>query len=274
MNAPADDWQYFRTQNDADLRIMADVLGLSFPPRRDSDDVAAWLMLFDLGVTAGRVVPEPTFKVNPSKAERDAALERPTMHLAPLWRHPLTDEDGYAALILPVRVAPADLHRVETMAFGACHDEPDTAEDIGDLIAIPIIDGKPTRPLSQTGYTSAVGFFEADEQGRLVLYANGKAWIAEHLAQARAAAAEWPPHLVEDHCMPFQRIRSALVIEPMAITWRLQRWGCVVPPEARAVCCPDSHALAEFVTAEMPKRDKVRTPPPVYGPPETKKAAA
>jgi hypothetical protein len=243
-----------------DARI-AGWFGLSFPIDPEHDDIAAWWSLLDLGICATRIIREPQYRISREKADRDAALDRPTIHLAPLWRYPITGEEtGIWALMLPVDGGdePSTLSRTLLGDDGF-------AESIADLIALPVDGG---RPLSMTGYTVAIGGFRGDARHRLTLYGSGLAWLKAHMAQARAVAADTPPHLVEQLHLPFPAPGEAavLLLEPDALEWRVVKSDCIVPREVQEIACPDSRKLAEMIDQALRKKERPRTIPKVMGP--------
>lgn len=245
-----------------------------------SEDMAAWLALFDMGVCLANIVTEPRFRVRPLKAERDAALGRDTMHLAPLWRYPICDpslglqaEAGTPALILPVASGSEDMRSsagtefAEVLSLTQMGEEAFAAE-ITDLVALPLKGG---RPRSMTGYTVAVGPMRTNA-GRLVVYGGARSWLDAYLGLVQQIAAETPPHLVEQLHMPFPEPEPSLLVEPRALEWRVTQWRCVIPPTATHIVCPDSRALAELIDGEMRKKERVRTLPIVCGPKEGRAA--
>ncbi len=269
----AQEWQDFEGALFAQ-EIVARAFGLKFPLDPDSADVVAWTVLLELGITAGRVVREPSYRISAEKARRDAELGRQTMHQAPLWRHPIAGEErGEPVLILPVGRGdvPAYAPCSHTLSRYSFEDEDDFLASIADLIAIPV-DG--SRPMSLTGHTIALahpradGHLPLDGPGKLTLYGSGKAWLEAAISNARTIAAETPPHLVEQIHAPFPppTEMGALLIEPKAFEWRIARGDCAIPFEAKEIDCPDSRGLAQLIDAEMRKKDKPRTMPTVRGP--------
>lgn len=246
-----------------DARI-ADWFGLVHPIDENGDDLAAWLALIDLGVCAARIVREPRWRINQDKAARDAGLDRHTMHLAPLWRHPITGEEtGSWALMLPVGGGdePSTLSRIGLHAIG----DADFASRISDLVAIPVDGG---RPLSLSGYTVAIGTFQAQGSKRLTLYGSGMAWLKAFMGRVQALCAETPPHLIEQLHLPFHPPGDdgLLLLEPDAIEWRVCKANCVIPAHVDEIACPDSRGLAEMVDQAMRKKERPRAVPKVLGP--------
>src|SRR5581483_10302001 len=120
------------------------------------------LALVDLGGVRASIVREP--RDAPRKLHaRDWDEDREIVDLAPRWRHAISGpggERGKAAIVVPVSSA-AISGPAETLSLSRL-GEGEFAARLGDLIAIPL-DG--SRPLSFTGYTTAVGHIEADESG-------------------------------------------------------------------------------------------------------------
>lgn len=260
------EWLAFEQANDA-RDCVARAFGLADP---EGEDVAAFLALIGIGVTAGFVVREPRFRHSAGKLARDAALGRPTLHGAPLWRHPITGEEtGEAALILPVMRGPHvdEMLPLDRLAF---EDDADFAAAIDDLIAIPLQSG---RARSLTGHSLAVALRHplgqlAEQDGKLIVFGSGMAWLDAHVAQARRIAVDTPAHLVEQLHLPFPVPTSlgAMLLEPRALEWRITRHDCAIPAGAREVVCPDSRRLAELIDMQMRKKEPVRKLPVVRGP--------
>ncbi len=264
------DWQY------VDL---AASFGLDLGGAEGGDDWAPWLALLDLGIRVTRIVREPSYKAQRDKAARDAALGRPTIHQAPLWRDPLSagkgqpEERGIPALILPVGsmseglearggVEPLSLHRLGDDGF---------LGNISDLIALPLDGG---RPLSMTGFSLVIGEFEPEPNGRLTLWGSGKAWLDAHLLAARASAADTPGHMVEQLHMPFAPPPGVLLTEPRALQWRITAYDCALPRSVTEILCPDSVGLARLIDAEMRKKEPPRPIPTVRAPAHPKEKVA
>lgn len=235
--------------------------GLPFPIDPLSDEFPACLALIDLGIGAANVIAEPRLRISAEKRARDAELGRPTIHAAPTWRHPDADETGTAALILPVSL---DWPHSRAMSLRQAGSDEAFAARIADMIAIPL-DG--SRPLSRTGHTLAVGPFNVAKE-RLVLHAGGKAWLDAHLAQAHRICADTPAHLVPKLHFPLPPPDdvATLMIEPMALEWRVTAAGCVIPHAARHVDVADSRALAGMIDNLMRQRERTRPLPVVRGP--------
>jgi hypothetical protein len=276
----AKEWQTFE-DNVFAQETVARAFGLQWPFDETSHDIAAWLVLLDLGVTAGRIVREPSYRRSPEKARRDAELGRQTIHLAPLWRHPIVgEEQGYPALILPVSTMDVTAYAdcSHTLSRSALSDD-DFLAAIADHIAIPL-DG--SRPLSLTGHTISLahprglGRLSADMHKRLVLYGGGKAWLSAAIESARAISADTPAHLIEQIHAPFPapEENGALLIEPLAFEWRITRGAsCAIPENANEIRCPDSRRLAQLIDTEMRKKEKPRPLPVVRGPAERRAEA-
>jgi hypothetical protein len=234
-------------------------LGFDLPPHQDHDDMVPLMALNQLGFAAANVVREPQFKISRAKAVRDADLERPTLHLAPIWRHAGSDEAGSAAIILPV--CSLDWRGQASMCVGDFPAAEDFAAAICDLIAIPL-DG--ARPMSLTGHSDCIGELAAQD-GRLTLYGSGIAWLKAYLTRARDIAADYPVHLVPQP-FPAPDADSVLLLEPRALDWCVQSPACIVPADAREIACPDSRVLALLVDQMMRKKPRTRSIPPVLGP--------
>jgi hypothetical protein len=228
-----------------------------------SADWPKWLALFDLGLRVASIVREPAFTVDPKKAARDAELGRPTMHLAQQWRHPLpaskffAAEKGVRALMLPVM---ADSGKVALPLSLSQMGEDTFCEHIADLVAIPLDGG---RPLSLTGFTACVGAFEPDAAGRMTFYGGGKTWLDAHLADIAERCADMPGD-IDERLMgaPF----GILMVEPRAFEWRVSRFDCALPYRTTEIACPDSRTLAQWIAAELRKKEKPRAVPTVRGP--------
>lgn len=245
-----------------DMAALCAAFGLPHPIDPEGDYVAESLAMLELGLCETAIVREPRFTHRSTrKTARDAELERDTIHGAPTWRPTLDDETGTRAIILPV-CAPNVTENL-TLSLAILNAD-DFAAHIADLVAIPLDGG---RPLSRSGHTLAIGTFRAEE-GKLVLRGSGKAWLDAYLALARETAADTPAHLVERLHTPFPApdYGATLVIEPLALDWRVTSAGCVIPHDAMQVVCPDSRALAQKIDELMRRRERVRPLPKVLGP--------
>lgn len=221
-------------------------LGISYE-KGDGDD-AARLVLNSFGVTATRIL-------RGSKQ----------------WSFPDSKTEGEDAIIVPVggRCAPM----AECLSLLGTHElmrEAD-ADAIGDLIAIPLSDGK---PLSFNLTTVAIGAFSFaistglrnGEQTKTVRIAtNGLAWLRRHVVRARTMAEGWPAHLVARKLPPPDRSET-LLLDESAFSWRLEHSAHPWPAGTRAVICPDSAELASFIATELKRRDRLPPSPQVLGP--------
>jgi hypothetical protein len=236
----------------------------------DDADIAPILALSDIGAMVWDIVAEPRMRMRPEKAARDAMLGRDTMHLAPQWRFPVREprigfeiEPGRAALIVPVTTAFGSPF-AETLRMSEFDTPAAFAGAVHDLVALPLDGG---RALSLTGFTIAVGLVVSRGE-TVTFYASGRGWMAPWLKTAMHAAADTPAHLIRDLVMPFAPPAGTLLVQPKALTWQADKLACVVPRDANRVECPDSRALAEWIDAEMRRRDKPRPMPLVCGPKE------
>lgn len=240
--------------------VVCGAFGLSWPINPDGEDFAQQLALVDMGLVEARIYAEPRLRRNPNKASRDARLGRLTIHLAPTWRFADADETGIPALILPVC---DDGRFYRTMSLKLLSDD-DFADSIVDMIALPL-DG--SRPLSLTGHTTAVGSFSV-EGNSLRVQAGGIAWLKNHLTRIRDLTAETPPHLVRrlhPNFPPPDDIVT-LLVEPLALDWRVTSAGCVIPHAALEVIALDSIILAKTIDEQMRLKLPVRSLPTVRGP--------
>lgn len=216
--------------------IVCGALGI---PLTDGDgDKASRLVLSSLGVTATKIL-------RGSKQ----------------WSFPDRNTEGEDAIVVPVGGHAAPM--AECLSLLGTHElmrEAD-ADAIGDLIAIPLSDGK---PLSFNGTTVAVGAFTANE-GRVRIATNGLNWLKRHVVRARTFAEGWPPHLVARKLPPPDRSET-LLLDESAFSWRLEHSAHPWPADTRKVICPDSAALAELIAAELKRRDKLPPAPQVLGP--------
>lgn len=236
--------------------------GLPFPIDPAGDHFAQSLALVDLGLCEASIIAEPRYRRNLSKAQRDALLERDTIHQAPTWRHADADETGVPAIILPVLL---DDGHCRAMSLRRLGDVP-FAPAIADLVAIPL-DG--TRPLSRTGHTLAVGPFNVTG-GTLRVYGGGLTWLTKYLDQARAITADTPAHLVTRLHFPLPPPDdiATLLVEPHALEWRNTMARCVIPHAASKVIACDSTKLAQLINSLMHKKERTRPMPVVCGPRE------
>lgn len=248
------EWLSLQAGSSADIFA---AFGLPWPIDPLGEHFAAQLALIDLGVCSARIYAEPRLRRNPQKAQRDAMLERDTIHLAPTWRHADPDEPGIPAIILPVWT---EFEHCRAMSL-CWADADDFATAICDLIALPL-DG--SRPLSRTGHTLAVGSF-AVERDRLKIHGGGIGWIRRYLARARTICADTPNHLVQRLHFPLPPLddTTTLLVEPLALEWRVTAACCVIPHAAREVVICDSIILAEMIESLVRKKERCRPLPVV-----------
>jgi hypothetical protein len=242
----------------------AAAFGLPHPVAPDHPQVAEILALSALGLCQASIKPDVRYRRSAKKAARDAVLERDTIHMAPTWRHAEADETGIEALILPVGQGRDG--RECSLSLIEIPNEDDFAEQVIDLIAIPL-DG--SRPLSWTGHTLAIGNFAVDE-ANMVLFASPLEWLKVYLARARETAAMTPKDRAEklDFIILPPESQSTLLVEPLGLEWRVSSSACVIPPAARNVTVRDSRKLAELIDALVRRKLPTRTLPIVRGPKE------
>lgn len=266
MMALGDDWKALMAASRG--AVICGAVDLAWPINPEGNDFAQQLALLDLGLSEARIYAEPRLKRNPSKADRDARLGRDTIHLAPTWRYADPDEPGIPALILPVG---DDGRFYRTLSLKLLSDD-DFADAIVDLIALPL-DG--SRALSLTGHTTAIGCFNVDGKS-LRVQVGGLAWLKTHLARIGAVTAETPPHLVRrlHSNLPPPDDIVTLLIEPLALDWRVTSAGCVIPHAALEVVALDSLRLARTIDAAMREKMPCRSLPTVRGPKTVGAAAA
>ena len=242
--------------------VLCQAFGLPYPCDVDCPGYAEFLALLDLGLCEAEIIADPRWRRSAKKAERDADLNRDTIHMAPTWRYADSDETGHVALVLPVGVD--DSGRERPLSMTNSQDDAEFASWVVDLVAIPL-DGK--RPLSMTGHTLAVGGFEPDGT-TLRVYGGALEWLRAHLASVRAIAADTPGHLVQQlhFPVPSPDRRATLLVEPMGLEWRVRSARCVIPATARQIAVPDSAALARLIDGRMRLPEKVRPMPVVRGP--------
>lgn len=264
----AEEWDMLDRATKPELAAAA--LGFSVPTDGESDDWIPLMALEQIGACVGMIVREPALKVSREKAERDAYLERPTLHLAPLWRHPGKGEAGEPAMILPVwhaRNLALPMLMFDRDGQNYLCDRENYMAQICDLVAIPLA-GK-DRPLSRTGHTPAVGEFK-ERDGRLTIWAGGLAWLMRYLGTARKLSAEYPVKMVPRAVMPFPLPSEfgALIIEPRGVEWRPTMLDCVVPRSVKQIAVPDSRGLARLVDAMQRRKERPPVYPTVIGPKE------
>src|SRR5262245_9831785 len=208
-------------------------LGLSLD---DPKDEAARVALNYFGVTAARIVIE-----------------------GKQWREPTADETGLEALVVPVGGPRAPMS--DCLSLLGAHALANEAEpnDIGDLVAIPL-DG--SRAVSMNGTTASVGRFVPNDDGVVMIATRGLEWLKEHAERAREAAAL----AGMEHTLPFPDRVETLVLDVRAFTWRNDPDGWIHAAGIVSFVCVDSNAVADFIAAQLRRKDQTPPVPNVRGP--------
>jgi hypothetical protein len=270
MSSFAETWRLFRGRPAALLDL---ILALGLPSDGGAGDMAVADYAERIGCFAAEIVALPAGA---------AAGADQTWPLAPQFRFACYNNIARAweagaepAIILPVQHVSGAC----AIGFDPRDGEAAIADAVSDFIALRAN----KRALSHGGLTSALcdGEFPADDQGRAVIFATGRAWLDYTLVLVRGLVGEFArnaaPSDVSDAELAAQgggnpAARAALLLEPEAFDWS----GVLAPirpyalPEhAKQLCVPDSAGLAEFLCAAM-KQPARRVPRPTILAPKGK----